>query len=109
MGRQSKHSHGREIWAVILVGLSLLLLISLILLVNLRPSYWVALTVGAVRVAWQRLRGKPKPDVRGEWREKERDLRIKEFEVEREVARKEREARKLEKETPADPKIVDRT
>ena len=84
-------------------------LISLILLVNLRPSYWVALTVGAVRDAWQRLRGKPKPDVRGEWREKERDLRIKEFEVEREVARKEREARKLGKETPADPKIVDRT
>src|ERR1041385_2746084 len=30
MGKQSDHSHGREIWAVILVGLSLLLLLSLI-------------------------------------------------------------------------------
>jgi S-DNA-T family DNA segregation ATPase FtsK/SpoIIIE len=86
-----------------------LYLVSLILLVNLRPSYWVALTVGAARDTWERLRGKPKADVRGELREKQRDLRIKEFEVEREVARKEREARKLEKETPPEPKILDRT
>jgi len=30
MGKESKHSGGREIWAVVLVGLSLLLLLSLI-------------------------------------------------------------------------------
>jgi S-DNA-T family DNA segregation ATPase FtsK/SpoIIIE len=84
-------------------------LVSLILLINFRPSYWVAIIGGAAQDFWRRVRGKPKADVRDEWREKERDLRIKEFEVEREVARKEREARKLGKETPADPKIVDRT
>lgn len=96
-------------------------MISLILLVNLRPSYWVALTVGAVQDTWLRMRGKPKTDVRDELREQERDLRYKEFQVDLELARKEREARKLtsdreDEETAArgrerrpEPKIEDRT
>jgi len=91
-------------------------IISLILLVNTRPSYWAALVGGAAQDFWRRVRGKPKPDVRDELRERERDIRVKEFEVEREMARKEREARKLaplragqEKETLPEPKIEDRT
>ncbi len=96
-------------------------LISLILLINLRPSYWVALTVGGIQDSWQRLRGKSKADVRDELRDQERDLRYKEFQVDREVARKEREARKLgtsredgeaapvEREKRPEPRIEDRT
>ena len=96
-------------------------LVSLILLVNLRPSYWVALSVGTARDFWLRMRGKPKTDVRDDLREQERDLRYKEFQVDRELARKEREARKLtsdreDEETAArgrerrpEPKIEDRT
>jgi len=84
-------------------------IISLILLVNTRPSYWVALVGGGAQDFWRRVRGKPKADVREELREKERDIRVKEFEVEREMARKEREARKLQKATPPEPKIVDGT
>lgn len=89
-------------------------LISLIILVNLRPSYWVVLGVAAIKGSWQRFRGKPRTDVRGELSEKERDLRYKEFQIDREVSRKEREARKLEKEKPVaepkpEPKIEDYT
>jgi S-DNA-T family DNA segregation ATPase FtsK/SpoIIIE len=88
-------------------------LISLIILINLRPSYWVVLGVAAVKDSWQRFRAGSKPSVRSELNEKERDLRYKEFQVDREVSRKEREARKLEKEKPAEPKpepkIEDRT
>jgi len=88
-------------------------LISLIILINLRPSYWVVLGVAAMKDSWQRFRGKPKTDVRGELSDKERDLRYKEFQMDREVSRKEREARKLEKEKPVEPKpepkIEDRT
>jgi S-DNA-T family DNA segregation ATPase FtsK/SpoIIIE len=84
-------------------------IVSLILLVNLRPSYWVALSVTTAQDFWQKFRGAPKPDVRGELREQERDIRVKEFEVDRELARKEREARKLETERRPEPKIEDRT
>ncbi|MGA2221068.1 MAG: DNA translocase FtsK [Verrucomicrobiia bacterium] len=96
-------------------------LVSLILLVNLRPSYWVALTVGTVQDTWRRIRGKPKMDVRDELREQERDLRYKEFQVDRELSRKEREAHKLtggregeeegarSRERRPEPKIEDRT
>ncbi len=84
-------------------------LISLILLVNFKPSYWVALGVSAAQDFWWRTRGKTKGDVRGELREQERDLRIREYEVDREMARKEREARRLETENRPEPKIVDRT
>ena len=96
-------------------------LVSLILLINLRPSYWVALSVGGAQDFWRRIRGKPRADVRDELREQERDLRYKEFQVDRELARKEREARKLtgnhedeqtaarDRERRPEPKIEDRT
>ena len=92
-------------------------LISLIVLINLRPSYWVALGFGAVRDFWQQLRGKSKTDVRDELR----DIRVKELQLERELARKSRETRKLENGLGEDdemdvvrpkrpePKIEDRT
>jgi S-DNA-T family DNA segregation ATPase FtsK/SpoIIIE len=72
--------------------------ISLILLINFRPSYWVALTVGRAVDYWKRRPGgKSKPSVDEELRDRERELTIKEFQTDREVARKEREARKLER------------
>ena len=71
-------------------------LISLILLINFRPSYWVALTVGTAQDLWRRYRGgRSKASVRDELTETERELRYKEFQVDRALARKEREARKL--------------
>jgi S-DNA-T family DNA segregation ATPase FtsK/SpoIIIE len=79
-------------------------IISLIMLVNFRPSYWVAVGAGATRDFWRRLRGKPA--LRDELRGREREIRVKEFELERELARKERE---FEKEARPEPKIVDTT
>ncbi len=71
-------------------------LISLILLINFRPSYWVALTVGSAMDFWQRKRGsKSKSSIQDELRDQERELTIKEFQTDREVARKEKETRKL--------------
>jgi S-DNA-T family DNA segregation ATPase FtsK/SpoIIIE len=70
-------------------------LISLVLLINFRPSYWVALTVGTVLDSWRRRHGKSKPSVADELRDQERELTIKEFQTDRELARKEREARRL--------------
>jgi S-DNA-T family DNA segregation ATPase FtsK/SpoIIIE len=86
-------------------------LISLILLINFRPSYWVALVVTGVRDSWASVRGKAKPDVSEELEEKERDIRVKEYQLERKVSRKEKEARKLEEEVrPApEPKFSDYT
>ena len=70
--------------------------IGLILLINFRPSYWVALTVGSAMDFWQRKRGgKPKSNVEEQLRDQERELTIKEFQTDREVARKEKETRKL--------------
>ena len=70
--------------------------ISLILLINFRPSYWVALTVGGVMDFWQRKRGgKSKSSVEEQLRDQERELTIKEFQTDRELARQEKEARKL--------------
>ncbi|HUJ09772.1 MAG TPA: DNA translocase FtsK [Verrucomicrobiae bacterium] len=75
-----------------------LYLVSLILLINFRPSYWVALTVGGALDFWKRRHGgKSKPSVEEQLRERERELTIKEFQTDRELARKEREARKLER------------
>ncbi|HXI84902.1 MAG TPA: DNA translocase FtsK [Verrucomicrobiae bacterium] len=71
-------------------------LISLILLINFRPSYWVALSVGRAMDFWQRKRGnKSKPTVADELRDQERELTIKEFQTDRQVAKQEKEARKL--------------
>jgi len=77
-------------------------LISLIVLINLRPSYWVVLGVGAAQDLWARLRGKPRRDMREELTEQKRDLRYREYKLEREAA-------KLERELPPEPKIEDRT
>lgn len=79
-------------------------IVSLILLVNLRPSYWVALSVSTAQDFWRRVRGAPKPDVRDELREQQRDLRVKEFQLDRDLARREREARKI----AAEPEMADR-
>ena len=96
-------------------------IISLIILINLRPSYWVALAAATTQDFWRRVRGKPKVAVQDELREQERDLRYKEFQVDRELSRKEREARKLTSQHPGDevakpererrpePRIEDRT
>jgi len=88
-----------------------LYLISLIVLINLRPSYWVMLAAGAVTTLFQGKKDKAKP-VGDELRDQERDLKIKEYELDRELARKERQTRKLEEEEavkppPADPVIKD--
>ena len=70
--------------------------IGLILLINFRPSYWVALTVGTATDFWQRKhKGKSKSSVDDELRDQERELTIKEFQTDRELARQEKEARKL--------------
>ncbi len=69
-------------------------LIGLILLINFRPSYWVALTVGAATDFWHR-KHKSKSSVDEELRDQERELTIKEFRTDRELARSEKEARKL--------------
>jgi len=83
--------------------------ISLILLINFRPSYWVALTVGAATDFWHRKRGhKPKTNVIDEIRDQERELTIKEFQTDRELARKEREARKLASERPSGDDAAER-
>ena len=79
-------------------------IISLILLINFRPSYWVALTVTSCQDLWAGLRGNSKPDVSRELTEKEREIRVKEYAVERELAKKEKEAKKLEAEPKPDPK-----
>jgi S-DNA-T family DNA segregation ATPase FtsK/SpoIIIE len=68
--------------------------IGLILLINFRPSYWVALTVGAITDFWHR-KHKSKSSVEDELRDRERELTIKEFQTDRELARSEKEARKL--------------
>ena len=71
-------------------------LISLILLINFRPSYWVALTAGAAMDFWHRKRSnKSKPTVDDELRDQERELTIKEYQTDRQVAKQEKEARKL--------------
>lgn len=78
-----------------------LYIISLIVLVNLRPSYWVTLLAEAARDGWRELRGKP--SVKDELAVQERELRVKERELERET-------RKLEKEEERprfDPVIKD--
>ena len=85
-------------------------LVSLILLINFRPSYWVALTVGTAMDFWHRRRGdKSKPSVEDELRDQERELTIKEFQTDRELARKERETRKLAGERRPEPKFEDYT
>ena len=79
-------------------------IISLILLINFRPSYWVALTVTSCQDLWAGVRGKPKRDVKQELTAKERDIRVQEYEVERELAKKEKATKKLEEEAqPAKP------
>jgi len=92
-------------------------IVSLILLINFRPSYWVALTVTGCQDLWAGIRGKPKRDVTRELTEKERDIRVQEYEVERELSKKEKEAKKLEAESKPvvpplpipEPKISDYT
>jgi S-DNA-T family DNA segregation ATPase FtsK/SpoIIIE len=87
-------------------------IISLILLVNFRPSYWVTLTAANLKAAWESFREAGKPDMKREWKEKERDIRVKEYELERELAKKKKEAEKLEAEAKPpvpEPKIFDYT
>ena len=88
-----------------LIMFSVAYLVSLILLINLQPSYYVVLVTEWTQNVWAKLRGRP--NVRDELREKERDLKIKEYEVERELTRKEREARQLE--AAPEPTILDRS
>ena len=111
VGDSFQHTVGKP-GTLIIFGVGYI--ISLILLINFRPSYWVALTVTGCQDLWAGMRGKPKRDVSRELSEKERDIRLQEYEVERELARKEKEAKKLENENkPAaplpEPKISDYT
>ena len=74
----------------------------------------MALLVTGAQDLWAAVRGKPKRDVSRELTEKERDIRVQEYAIERELARKEKEAKKIEGETkPAlpvpEPKISDYT
>lgn len=84
-------------------------LVSLILLINFMPSYWVAWSVELVEDVWQGWRKRQKPAVTDELAEQERDIKIRQYELEREMNRKERETRKLENEPRPEPKIEDRT
>ncbi len=81
---------------------SVVYLIGLIVLINLRPSYWVGLGAEIVMDWWRTLRGKP--SVSEELREQERDLRLKERELEREARRLEKEE---ERPKPVEPVIKD--
>lgn len=83
--------------------------ISLILLINFRPSYWVALTATSIQDYWAK--GKSKPSVADEITQKERDIRVREYELEREVAKKEKETKKAEAEIKPlpEPKFADYT
>ncbi len=82
-------------------------LISLILLINFMPSYWVAMSVETMEGVWSGLRKPKKSDVRDELKEEEREIKIRQYELDRELGRKEREARKLEEEKQPEPKIAD--
>jgi S-DNA-T family DNA segregation ATPase FtsK/SpoIIIE len=71
----------------------------------------VALAVTNLKDKWATFRGSSKPDVATELKEKERDIRVQEYKLERELSRKEKEAKKLEgdaKPTP-EPKFADYT
>ncbi|MEI6084789.1 MAG: DNA translocase FtsK [Verrucomicrobiota bacterium] len=106
-GGAAEHTVGKP-GAVIIFGVCYL--ISLIILINFRPSYWVALTATSVREGWASLRGQKKTDVDRALKEKARDIKVKEYEVERELSKKEKEAKKLEEEfvpPPPEPKFAD--
>lgn len=79
-----------------------LYLVSLIVLINLRPSYWVLWLAGATRDGWRKLMGKP--SLQEELREKERQLQLKERELERAVRRW---AEEEERPKPVEPVIQD--
>jgi DNA segregation ATPase FtsK/SpoIIIE, S-DNA-T family len=88
--------------------------VSLILLINFRPSYWVKLAVSNYRDLWAGLRGKSKRDVSQILSEKGRDIRVQEVDVGRKLAQTEKAAQKLEDENKPvmpvpPPKYVDST
>jgi S-DNA-T family DNA segregation ATPase FtsK/SpoIIIE len=85
-----------------------LYVISLILLIQLRPSYWFAIATSAVQDFWHRTVSRATDkDLRESLTDRERDLKLRGAELQREVARQERQARKLAQQT--EPKIEDRT
>jgi S-DNA-T family DNA segregation ATPase FtsK/SpoIIIE len=86
-----------------------LYIISLILLIQLQPSYWLALSAGAIKDFWHNITSRTaKKDLREALVDRERELKLKGSALQREVARQEREARKNAQ--PAlEPKIQDTT
>ncbi|MBM3860760.1 MAG: DNA translocase FtsK [Verrucomicrobia bacterium] len=90
---------GRAGTAIIFTALYI---ITLIVLINLRPSYWVIMLAGTVRDGWRKMLGKPSVDE--ELREKERELRLKERELEREARRL---ADEEDRPKPVEPVITD--
>jgi len=99
VGDASKAAVGK--WGTVIIFASVYL-IGLIVLVNLRPSYWVMLLADAARDGWRKLLGKP--SVEEELREQERQLRLRERELEREARRLEKEE---ERPRPVEPVITD--
>jgi S-DNA-T family DNA segregation ATPase FtsK/SpoIIIE len=71
-------------------------LISLIILINLRPSYWVTMAAGWAQDFWAEIQaGKNKGSVLDELSEKEKEMRQREIQLKRELAKSERAAKKL--------------
>lgn len=107
-GGAAEHTVGKP-GAIIIFGACYV--ISLIILINFRPSYWVALTATSLQETWASLRGKSQPSVDRQLRDKERDIREKEFQVDRALKKQEKEAKQLEEEyvKPPEPKFHDYT
>ena len=108
-GGAAEHTVGRP-GAVIIFGV--FYLISLIILINFRPSYWVALTATSLRESWESLRAKKKPDLERALKDKERDIKVRQYKLEKEA----KKAKKLESEEedveevlppPPPPKFTD--
>jgi len=97
-GGAAEHTVGKP-GAVIIFGV--FYLISLIILINFRPSYWVALTATNVREGWEALRAKKKPDLERAIKDKERDIKVRQYELDKE-AKKAKKIEAAEEETEAE-------
>ncbi len=101
VGDFSKGLVGRAGTAIVF---GVLYLISLIVLINLRPSYWVVWVADAMQDAWRKMRGKP--SVEEELAEQERELRLKERALEREARRLEKGEKEEKEEDRPRPEPV---
>ncbi|MCG3148545.1 MAG: DNA translocase SpoIIIE [Verrucomicrobiae bacterium] len=93
-GGAAEHTVGKP-GAVIIFGV--FYLISLIILINFRPSYWVALTATSLRESWEALRAAKKPSLDRVIKDKERDIKVREYELDKQA----KKGKKADAEEPA--------